>query len=659
MSLTPSTTDNQVMSTEKEWLRSLEKIARETNPIVLTRLKKHYNILVHLESERQRGLLPDPIENLPPEIWLQIFRYVGSGREGDTESNPIDHLLLASLVSPKWCDAILNTHDFWTQIMVDPVSTSWEDELFKLQTALYLSGEKLLTLTLKSPRTHLHEMKEMLRAISNHRNRIQKIFFDGTGRSVVDINELLLSLGPLPQLRVVHVVKELVWSHLSWDIFLSNAPSLVSINIVLSLEALEGERIGSCRDISVFKPFDRVFPQLLKFQSLKRLSWWAGSRHDPPLTISSPPHYPTNLVDLEELNYYQSDLLPAMRILQVTLNLTSLSINIDSSWYILTNLMQVLSLSPSLFELDIRLADPTHFSELAITIPTRPLAVRSLTVKYFPSTTPQDKRSLALGCRHITTVVAILDRCTPAVEELYFHAGIMDYIPFKYISSRRHLFRLTLSLPALISIPHHMLIQSKSLVCLNLKVNTNLVSEFFAALKCPTLHRIVFLADGKHDRSSTYPTAIFDPAALPHATIIEWRNRPVFWYITSLPALRKLVLAEWSRETIPELCLYFIMRPQDCPLLEYIEFGAIPEWDLLLMMLEHRNHTTQNGVSRITTLVFLTAIPHSLLVPITELLSGRFAIGLSYHDVSISSISEFYFDTEMCVTPPCSNLTFI
>jgi hypothetical protein len=338
--------------------------------------------------------------------------------------------------------------------------------------------------------------------------------------------------------------------------------------------------------------------------------------------------------------------------LQVTVNLTSLSININTSWHILTKLMDALSLSSSLSELDIRLADPTYPSEPTPSVLARPLAVRSLSVRYIPSTTPPDKRSLALGCRHITKLIDILYLCTPAVEEFYFYAGIIDYVPFEYISSRKHLFRLTLSLPVLTSIPHDMLIQSKSLVCFNLKIDTNLLSEFFLGLKCPTLHRIVFLADDKYDRSLTYPIAVFDSASLPHVAIIEWRNRPVFWQITSLPALRKLVLAEWSREMIPEFCLHFIMRPHDCPSLEYIEFGAIPEWDLLFMMLERRNHTTQYGVSRITTLVFPTAIPYSLLVPTTELLNGRFAIGLSYHDVSISSIAEFYFDTDMCVAPP-------
>jgi F-box-like len=654
MSLMPPTTNTQLVPTEEELFGSLEEITRETNPVVLQSLKQHYNLLVDLQSKSQRGPLPDPIENLPPEIWLHIFRYVGSGGEGNTESNPIDHLLLTSLVSSKWCDAILNTQDLWEEVTVDPVSTSREDELFKLQTTLYLSGERPLTLTLKSPsHTHWREMREMIQIISSHRSRIQKIFFDGTRRSAVDINEFLLSLGPLPQLRVVHVVKELVWSHLSWRIFLSNAPSLVSINIVLSLEALEGERTGLCCDISISESFNRVFPQLFKFQSLKRLSWWAGSRHDPPSSIPLLLHSFTNLGDLKELNYYQADLLPALRILQATFNLTTVSINIGSSWYILTKLMQALSLSLSLFELDIRLADPTHPSELAITVPTRPLAVRSLIVKYFPSTTPLDKRSLALGCRHITDLIDILDLCTPAVEEFYFYAGLTDYIPFKYISSRKHLFRLTLSLPVLSSIPRNMLIESKSLVCLNLKIDTGLISEFFRGLKCPALHRIVFLADDKYDRSLRHPMAVFDSASLPHVAIIEWRNRPVFWQITSLPALQKLVLAEWSRATIAEFCLYFVMRSCDCPALEYIEFGAIPEWDLLLMMLERRNQTVQHGVSRITTLVFPTAIPYSLLVPITELLNGRFAILLSYHDVSISSIAEFYFDTEMCVVPPC------
>jgi hypothetical protein len=241
------------------------------------------------------------------------------------------------------------------------------------------------------------------------------------------------------------------------------------------------------------------------------------------------------------------------------------------------------------------------------------------------------------------------------VEEFYFHSGLMDYVPFKYVSSRRHLFRLTLSLPELTSIPHDMIIQSKSSVCLNLKIHTTLVSSFFRGLECPDLHRIVFLADEKYDRSLPSPIVTFDPAAFPQLASIEWRNDPVFWQVTSLQALRKLILAEWNREVISELCVHFIMRPHDCPSLEYIEFGAIPEWDLLFMMLERRNQSTRSAVSKITTLVFSIGLPYSLLAPIAELLNGRFPIGLSYHDVSISSIAEFYFDMSMCVSSRTQN----
>jgi hypothetical protein len=58
-------------------------------------------------------------------MWLQIYRDVGFGRKDGDKANPVGRLLLASLVSAKWRDAILNTHEIWTVITVAPVGTSW------------------------------------------------------------------------------------------------------------------------------------------------------------------------------------------------------------------------------------------------------------------------------------------------------------------------------------------------------------------------------------------------------------------------------------------------------------------------------------------------------------------------------------------------------
>jgi len=659
LNLATDTTRFQAPSNEKDVSYLLGCISHETDPLTLRRLEEQYNLLAGLHKKGRNGLLLDPIEVFPPEIWLQILGYVTlSDSEDEKEDiNPSDSLFLASLVSPRWRDVILNTPDFWSEIVVVSVSDSYPDELFKLHAALSLSRQTPLNLTIKGS---FPKNWDILQLLSRHRGRFQTISLSGSWDSPDiegNINRFFLSMGPMPRLQVVHSVKELIWSYLDWDMLLPNAPSLVSINFVPPPEVLGRAVMKNFHTVSVYDRFDDVFPHVLRLKSLKCLSWWAGTVYDPNSIVSLPEIHLSNFQNLEELNYYRLIVPPVLDILEASFKLNTLSINVGSRWDILARLFEACRISTVLSTLDIRLEDPAKSKGYTITPPAGPLTARSLSIRYFPSTILPHERSVKSACAYLADLVDILERCTPFVQEFYFYAGVLDYIPFKFISSRRYLFRLTLSLPALTLIPPNTRIQSESLITLNVKIIPSLVSEFCLGLNCPNLYRTTFPADDKYSRSLSSPEVQFGPMAFSQLVSLEWRNRPIHWNVTSLPALRKLLLGGLAGEMATELCIHFIMRPHDCPSLEFIDFGINPEWDLLFLMLERRNHSTQYGVSKIETLVFPTAIPYSLLLPVTELLGGRFVPELSYRDFSISSIADVFFDENMWVCPPALDPT--
>ena len=127
--------------------------------------------------------------------------------------------------------------------------------------------------------------------------------------------------------------------------------------------------------------------------------------------------------------------------------------------------------------------------------------------------------------------------------------------------------------------------------------------------------------------------------------------------ITGFRALRKLRVYGWSLGrgdgTNCEILIPFICEPTICPLLTELELDFIPEWDLLFLMLERRNHLPQSlRISRLKTLLLPCPPPPHLLVPLTEILAGRFTVRPPNEDLSTSSFMEVYFDPSMCVSTP-------
>lgn len=101
-----------------------------------TPIHEEYNTIVDKLDEQRRRSNRDPLKLLPHELSLSIFQ------EMDT-----DELLVLTMVSKHWRDAILSAPTLWTQIMLEQ-NFLHQDEQAKTVTQLFLSQDSLLTLHL-------------------------------------------------------------------------------------------------------------------------------------------------------------------------------------------------------------------------------------------------------------------------------------------------------------------------------------------------------------------------------------------------------------------------------------------------------------------------------------------------------------------------------
>ena len=133
-------------------------------------------------------------------------------------------------------------------------------------------------------------------------------------------------------------------------------------------------------------------------------------------------------------------------------------------------------------------------------------------------------------------------------------------------------------------------------------------------------------------------------------THLQISSEKSYQRITGFNTLQRLRVygssyAGYSRN---EILIRFICEPTICPLLVELELDFILEWDLLFLMLERRNYLPKSRhISIIKALLLPSPPPSRLLVPLTEILAGRFTVRPSNEDLSMRSFMEAYFDPNM------------
>ncbi|KIM24223.1 hypothetical protein M408DRAFT_27201 [Serendipita vermifera MAFF 305830] len=630
-------------------IQVLDQIATENNLVEVLKPKFDETHPIG-DSRADLHCFHDPIEYFPPEIWIEIFMNIGFPDKMDDYFNPTDNLLVATLVSVAWRDAVLNLPELWTHVSINSQAALWTDDMLKLHMALGLSMGQLIHLRIMPSSTGSYE--SVLATLSTHSNRIKSISFEGfwnLGGSSFSKNlfQAMLNIGELSNLRVVQVTKKIAWNHLNWTIFLSNAPLLESTNLIIPLELLKEGRLSSCRSIGVGYHNLELAPLLGQFRCLKSLLWSAVPLYREPSNGRAQEILPTHVEELEELKFYALDRRTLRSIASFALKLRSLDVVVH--WGEIGELLDACTLMPYLRTLELSIEQP---EPVVVASPTRLLQIKTLVIKYDPIRINYLSGLLPAGPQ-LATLFDVFESCAPFVTDLYFHTGPQAYIPFEYISSLASLDRLTLSVPKLTSISHDVLIESRSLISISINIDARLISTFFQRVRAPELRRIVFLYGIRDDRSLEYPVVAFESSTFPMVSSIEWSNKPLIWKVGNLLSLQKISLRGLTRDGVTNLCVQFVIQPHNCPLLEHIEFGQLPEWDWLFIMLERRNYSNLHGVLRIKSLTFRTAVPSELLRPLTHLLAGRLTLRPSNQELSVNGIRQLYFNVNVTGCQSC------
>ncbi|KIM22293.1 hypothetical protein M408DRAFT_291718, partial [Serendipita vermifera MAFF 305830] len=174
-----------------------------------------------------------------------------------------------------------------------------------------------------------------------------------------------------------------------------------------------------------------------------------------------------------------------------------------------------------------------------------------------------------------------------------------------------------------------------------------LPQDLVSKINCPSLILLDLAVDDPRDTTSR-EIKLQNKSVFDNIVTFEIHVPGFQWKLPNCISLRKLHVS--SAESAPDanFLASLIFEPWICPLLHEIKLDFLPEWDLLFIMLERRNHLPPSfGITRITNLILPSPIPLTLLTPLTHILSGQFTERPSNRELCFGSFMEEYFDTSL------------
>ena len=470
------------------------------------------------------------------------------------------------------------------------------------------------------------------------------IYVDSAAAGAKCIDYLFASLGHLPSLRVLCGP---YGSWLSWDNVFERCPILAYIyGTVLPLEVLRTRSPVPIRACHLEAPWCDIIPCLDDLICLEGLEWYPESDTDVDIRgkHGSLPALPALWRVLS--NNVQSPNM--LTLLKLTKRLTQLRLRIEDNWQHFYDFFLLLEDLCHLRDLQLDLS----YIEGKFSFPINRLAktgVKSLQVfgpftgNFGPVTTGRDTAVI-----NQETIFSTFSICFPEVARLELFYTFLGPKVAMYIQSATRLLSLTLVHDSVGTLPeyHGAPIKSLTLEVLNLSVGLDATLNIFnPIIECPSVLKLTLkdVPTGQGEWSAPQiqhkVEHLHITSPIPHVKILRFT------------ALRKLQISQsfFDDMTGSEVLILFICEPTICPLLSELRLDSIPEWDLLFLMLERRNYLPQSRhVSRIKILTLLLPPPPRLLVPLTEILAGRFTVRPPNEDISVSSLREGYFDPNMC-----------
>ena len=89
------------------------------------------------------------------------------------------------------------------------------------------------------------------------------------------------------------------------------------------------------------------------------------------------------------------------------------------------------------------------------------------------------------------------------------------------------------------------------------------------------------------------------------------------------------------------------MHPTELPLLDTLELGSCPEWDILFIMLEKRLLGQTTGAKPIEMILFSRVIPKRIKRALALLLAGHVVSRPSNHELSMQGNLDIFLDVDM------------
>lgn len=644
--LEPADTTQQLLDKRYRVLKTIHHLQHSSdhNPSALRDLTASFNSIVSNLDALNTSSLLDPLDILPPELWEAIFRDAATDSTRGFDRIATDEVLIYTLVSKKWQWAILSTSSFWTDIHI---AAEVRDLADKVHLGVQLSGNLPLTLFLADRKAGSWEQVAPYIIPQSFRLQSIKLVF----RDPILYNPLLpflylRGLTSLVSIESRHVFE--VQGSADWNSFLQRTGSLKSLkSIKISEETINFDSLKHLQTLSTFaRPECLPTLDALREVSLEQLmhgiydedSDNSDTKYNISVANASAP------LQWQSLRFflfrYPSSLVPLLRRTASTL----VSLAAVTPWSNLMDLLSICSSMPLLRSLNLSLQYTEEHNLRLQPLPAPKihfLQVYMTDMPFSQQTFDGDKPSI----RNMAILFEFFVSWAPYLHELEVRAAFDQPEIMLYVEGLKNLSRFRTWFKGFgPSSEHTIQLHSHNFEF----VGPYSTLQRFRGPNVSSL-RVFF------DDATSYPR--IDSIL----TTDRWKNLrylivttpPRSWKGISFPLVRKIKLGStfmtiFDTGSISSLCEQIALNPTIFPALESLESAMIPEWDILMIMLERRNCSLDSGLTRITSLSFRALPPPFIARPLTQLLRGELP-SYSFLDYSLVAISPIYFDLSTSV----------
>lgn len=645
-------------------------------------LRHEYNQLI--DEEVISSPLGDPLEILPPELWMNIL-----------PAN-VDDLLVLTMVSSRWCHKLLSTAVLWSKVLLDQQEP---DYLAKAMTLIHLSRPVELEVRVDLP---LEVWRKVAPMIVTESTRICRLSAPSRDRlSPEEYLSILSDFGNLPALKYLMFPFANSFRGYGYR-------GLVSIgDYYYPPHKFPFHHMPNLRNAT-----DVLFTaELLKNGGLSELEnvEVRNLNAEMTATLSNLPNLAHIRFDEESSNREDSLLESAERTKGNRRNLAPMSLDYWGNFVVRTvrcigdNLVQ-LSTTVNLYDMEALLYTLCNFSTLKTLVSTvlpektqrtvfqiEAMTLKSTSIRfvdfYFVRTplisdeygTKDDEifQKANSDNQIYHSIFLALTRTVPLADMVHLGGQFIAEPALEYVLSLQRLKTLHFmpKLPIILEVGVPITPHLLRAACFPFLIPVNIFNQVsFKQLDFLEISNEIeenywgyYSEDVLHELQDLicYPSP---PKQI--QTLRELRIqmvRPAPFNPDNFSILRSISFRAWAQQDIwaSDLLEEIILRPDILPSLEHIGlYGIFIEWDILILMLERRNLVAQPGTSRIKTLIFEYPLPYKLLYPITQLLKGKFAERSSLEEFSITVVGDRLFNPQfpgcrqcICSFRPCDAST--